>query len=91
LVSSADLSLSAGKNAQELTAWSVGHRRLPYAFSASKLTVRAFEASYLKDFQNWLVISKDQAKILSLILSSTKKQKNCKSISACTENTFLLL
>jgi hypothetical protein len=45
---------------------------------------------YWKDFKKYEVISKEQAKTLSLMFSSTKKQKIGKTISAGTENTFLL-
>jgi hypothetical protein len=38
------------------------------------------EAGYWKDFQNYYVSSKEQAKNLRLIFSSTKKQKIVKSI-----------
>jgi hypothetical protein len=40
-----------------------------------------FEAGYWKDFKNLLINSKEQAKTFSLIFSSTKHQKNVKTIS----------
>ncbi len=47
-----------------------------------------FEADYWNDFQNYLVISKEQAKSLSFL---STKNKNLKTIRACTESTYLLL
>ncbi len=41
-------------------------------------------------FTRW-IISKEQAKTLSLILSLTMQQKIVKTISACTESTSLIL
>jgi hypothetical protein len=40
-------------------------------FQCENRRIRVFEAGYRKDFQNQKVISKEQAKTLSLILSST--------------------
>ncbi len=62
------------------------HRRLPVSiFQCQNRCFRAFEAGYRKYFK------KEQAKSLSLIFLSTKKQKNCKTIRACTESNYLLL
>jgi hypothetical protein len=36
------------------------------------------------------VISTEQAKIMSLIFSSTKKKKIVEAISACTESTYFI-
>jgi hypothetical protein len=44
----------------------------------------AFETGYWKNSQNYKVISKEQAKTLSLIYSSTKEQKILKTINAFT-------
>jgi hypothetical protein len=50
--------------------------------------LRVFEADYWKDFQNLYVISKEQAKSLSLIFSSIKKQNIVKTVSACSESIY---
>ncbi len=75
-------------NAQELTC----HMRLPIwflritagflqAFSVSKSPLLGlWSGLYWKGFQNWFVISKEQAKTWRLIFSSTKKQKIVKII-----------
>jgi hypothetical protein len=53
---------------------------------------KVFEAAgYWKDFQNLQVISKKQAKTLSFIFLTTKKQKIVKTVSACLESTYLFL
>jgi hypothetical protein len=36
-------------------------------------------------------MSKEEARTLSLIISSTRKQEIVKTISACTERTYLIL
>jgi hypothetical protein len=57
-------------------------------FQSQNWRFRVFEAGFLKDFQNQLVISNGQAKTSSLIFSSTEKQKIVKTISI---STFLFL
>jgi hypothetical protein len=86
---SADLSLAAGMNLQN-------RRRLPVSIfsvkiaalgSLKRVTGRIFIISSK-------FLSKDQAKTLILIFSSTKKNKIVKTLSACTvstEITYLLL
>jgi hypothetical protein len=75
------------------------HGRLPGWFSRSKAAsckhsqyqhccFRVCEAGYWKYFQNLWVISKEHAKTLSLILSSTKKQNIVKTIRVSTKSTY---
>ncbi len=68
------------------------HRRLPVSIfsvkvaalgSLKRVTGRIFKIS--KSFQ------RSKLKLLTLIFSSTKKQKIVKIISACTESIYLLL
>jgi hypothetical protein len=84
MLSCADLSLAARDNAQELTCHSgmilQNHRRLPVSIFSVKIAAlgslkRVFQNSNSK-FSKLVRISKEQAK--------TKKQKNFKTIRACT-------
>ncbi len=68
------------------------HRRLPVTVSI--FCVKIATLGTLKRVTgriSKLIISIEQAKILSLIFSSTEKQKIVKTISACKESTYLLL
>jgi uncharacterized SAM-binding protein YcdF (DUF218 family) len=58
-----------------------------------KIFQKLFTAGFWKGFQILLLISKEQAKSLSLIFLTTKQQKivNVNGFSACTESTYLLL
>jgi hypothetical protein len=60
-------------------------------FQCQNIRCRVFQAGYWHDFQNLLVISREQAKTWSLIFSSTKKCKNVKIIRTGTESTYLLV
>jgi hypothetical protein len=90
IFSSAILLLAARENEQELscrgrlpvcfTEPCKLHRRLPVCIFSVKITA-------LVPFSDF----KEQAKTLSLIFSSTKKQIIAKTINACTESTYLLL
>jgi hypothetical protein len=63
------------------------HRRLPVSiFSVALGSLKQL----LEGFSKLDGISKEQDKTLCLIFSSTKKQKIVKTISACTESTYLL-
>jgi hypothetical protein len=92
--SSAILSLTARENAQELTCntrryvLQTMHRQLPVCILSVKITalVHGFEG-----FSNLVSHFKEQAKTLSLIFSSTMKQTIVKTLSTCTESTYLLL
>jgi hypothetical protein len=68
------------------------HRRLPVSIFSVKIAALGFLKRYWKDFRKeYHKISKEHAKTMSLIFSSTKKQKILKTISACTESTYKLL
>jgi hypothetical protein len=62
------------------------HRRLPGSlFNVKIADLGSFEAGY------WKLISKEQTKTLSLIFSSTKKQKIVNTIIACTESKYIFV
>jgi hypothetical protein len=65
-------------------------------FPVSTFNVKIADLGSLKQVNEMIfiisiVMSKEQAKVFSLISSSTKKQKTVKTIIACTESTYLLL
>jgi hypothetical protein len=61
-------------------------------FQCQNRRFRVFEEDYWKDFQKYSVITKEQAKTLSLIFPSKNKQEIVKkTISVSTESTYLLL
>ncbi len=73
--------------------FSVNHRRLLVSISSVKINALGSLKVVTVGFSNLLntVISKKQAKNLSLIFSSNKKQKIVKTIRSCTASTCWLL
>jgi hypothetical protein len=68
------------------------HRRLPVSiFSVKIAALGSLKWVTRRILKNLYVISKEQAKPLSLIFSLNKQQKIVKTMSACTECTYLLL
>jgi hypothetical protein len=69
------------------------HKQLPVSIFSFKIialeSLKWVTGGIFKN--NYLLISKEQAKTLSLSFSSTTKQIIVKTISTCTENAFLLL
>jgi hypothetical protein len=67
------------------------HRRLPVSILSIKIPDLGSVKRLIGRIFKFSKLFKEQAKTLSLIFSSTKKQKIVTTISACTESTYLLL
>ncbi len=67
------------------------HRRLPVSIFRVKIAALGCLQHVTGRIFKISIISKKQAKTLSLIFSSTKKQQIVKTISACTESNYFIL
>jgi hypothetical protein len=69
------------------------HRRLPASIFSVKIAALGYLKRVTKGFSELVStgISEEQAKTLSLIFSTTNKQKIVKTVSACTESTFIII